>query len=395
MTATHDPSILSNSAHHSTINVLHVIGTLEIGGAESQLVTLAPILNNGHYDITVCCLQREGVQADILRAKGIKVVSLNMRLRYWFSAVIKLYRLIKQLNVQVVHTHLFHSSIWGRVVGKIAGVPVMMNTEHGMTLWKKWYHLFLARLTNSFTDKIIAVSEDIRQIRIDRENVPPQKIVFIPNSVNIEQFSQIKNRDQVRSELGIEPNTCVIGTVARLVPPKRLDYLLETAHLVREKKRQVHFLIIGDGPLRQKLEAQAEQLDLLTEHVQFLGSRHDIPDLLSALDIFVLSSEREGLPVSMLEAMAASLPIATTAVGGIPEVIQNGDNGLLVPPHEPDSLARAILSLVTDDTLRRLIAKQGYQTVKDRFSAVAVGQQITTLYDELLESKKKVNTYVH
>ena len=121
--------------------------------------------------------------------------------------------------------------------------------------------------------------------------------------------------------------------------------------------------------------------------MNFLGSRQDIPDLLSALDIFVLSSEREGLPVSLLEAMAASKPVVVTRVGGIPEVIQDGYNGLLVPPHDPLILAKAILTLVENSALRESLAKQGYQTVKVRFSTTAVGQQITTLYDDLMDKK--------
>jgi glycosyltransferase involved in cell wall biosynthesis len=279
--------------HLSAINVLHIIGTLQLGGAENQVVTLAPALSKGRYKVNVCCFQREGVQTDALRARGIDVVCLNMRLRYWPMAVYKLYRLIKQLNVRIVHTHLYETGIWGRVVGRLARVPVIVTTEHGMTLWKKRHHLFLERFVNHFTDKMIAVSEDIRQRRIHHQSIPPEKIVTIPNAVNIERFSKVNARHRVRAQLGLDSSAPLIGTVARLVPPKRLDYLLEAARMVCEAVPQARFLIIGDGPLRKKLEDQASQLGLLPEHLQFLGSRQDIPDLLSALDIFALSSERD------------------------------------------------------------------------------------------------------
>jgi len=385
---TKDSRSFSSISHHQlTINVLHVIDTLQLGGAENQVVTLAPALCNDRYTVHVCCLRREGVQADALRARGIHVVSLNMRLRYWPVAVYRLYRLIERLKPQIIHTHLCDAGIWGRLVGKLAGVPVIMTTEHGMTLWKKRHHLLLERFINRFTDKMIAVSEDIRQRRIHSEGVSPEKIITIPNAVNIERFSRINSREQVRTELEIETSSFVIGTVARLVPAKRLDCLLEAAREVCEAVPQARFLIIGDGPLREKLERQALQLDLTPHYVRFLGSRPDIPELLSAVDIFVLSSEREGLPVSLLEAMATSRPIVATQVGGIPQVIQDGYNGVLVSPHDPAGLAKAILTLMEDSTLREAVAREGYRTVETRFSVDVISKQIIELYDRLLEKK--------
>ena len=150
---------------------------------------------------------------------------------------------------------------------------------------------------------------------------------------------------------------------------------------------QARFLIIGDGPLREELEGQASRLGLTPQYARFLGSRLDIPELLSALDIFVLSSEREGIPVSMLEAMAASRPIVATRAGGIPQVIEDGHNGLLVSPHDPAGLSRAILTLIEDSALRGSVAREGHQTVEARFSVDVVGQQIIMLYDTLLGKK--------
>jgi len=381
-------SLSSISDPQRSINVLYIIHSLTWGGAENQVVTLAPALSSDRYTIHVCCLQREGVQADALRARGIQVVSLNMRLRYWPIAVYRLYRLIERLKPQIVHTHLYDAGILGRLVGKLAGVPVILTTEVGMTVWKKRHHLLLERFVNRFTDKMIAVSEDIRQRRIHLEGVSPEKIITIPAAVDIERFSRMNSREQVRTELEIETSSPVIGTVARLVAAKRLDYLLEAARVVCEAVPQARFLIIGDGPLREELEDQAMQLDLAPKYVRFLGNRQDVTDFLSAVDIFALSSEREGLPVSMLEAMAASRPVVATQVGGIPQVIQDGHNGLLVPPHDPASLAKAIITLIEDSTLRESVAREGYRTVEARFSTDAIGQQIIALYDCLLEKKE-------
>lgn len=370
------------------IDVLHIIPSLPLGGAENQLLTLAPVLNNDYFRVHVCCLRHEGILADKLRARGINVFSLNMRLRYWPIAVYKLYRLIQQLRPKIVHTHLYEAGVWGRVVAKIAGVPVILTTEHGMTLWKKCHHLLLERILNCFTDRMIAVSEDIRQRRIHHEGYSPEKIIMIPTAVDIKRFNQINAREQVRTELGIESSSPIIGTVARLVEAKRLDCLLEAAHLVCETIPQARFLIIGDGPLRDELEGQALQLNLAPQNVKFMGSRHDIPELLSTFDIFILSSEREGLPVSLLEAMAASKPVVATRVGGIPQVIEDGHNGLIISPHNPIGLAKAIFALIENNALRESLAREGYRTVDSHFSVDVVSHQIISLYDTLLENKR-------
>jgi len=351
------------------------------------VVTLTPALNNGRYQVHVCCLHHEGAQADGLRAKGIDVVCLNMRLRYWPVAVYRLYRLIRRRKVQIVHTHLYEPGILGPLVGRLAGVPVMVTTEHGMTLWKKRHHLLLQRWANGFTDKMIAVSEEIRQQRINREGVPADKIVTIPNAVDTTRFGWPGPRERVRAELQIGASSILIGTVGRLVPAKRYDCLLDAARIVCQAVPEARFLFVGDGPLRNELESRASQLALLPEQVRFLGSRQDVPDLLSALDVFVLSSEREGLPVSLLEAMAAARPVVATRVGGIPDVIQDGHNGLLVSPHDPAGMAAAVLSLARDGNLSRALAEQARQTAQSRFSVPAVSRRIIALYDALVETK--------
>ena len=368
------------------VNVLHIICSLPLGGAESQVVTLASTLNNDHYKIHVCCLRHEGIQANTLRAREIPVVALNMRVRYWPIAVYKLYRLIKQLKPQILHTHMNEAGIWGGMAGKLAGVPVIIATEHSIAFTRK-HHVFIEMLINYFADKRTAVSEEIRQCYIENKLGSPQKIITIPNAVEIERFDRPDSRNQLRTQIGVNASSPLVGTVARLVRPKRLDYLLEAARIVRDAAPQTRFLIIGDGPLRQELESQAERLGLTTDDVKFLGSRQDIPDLLSALDVFVLSSELEGLPVALLEAMAASKAIVATRVGAIPQVIQDGQNGLLVAPHDPAGLAKMILTLTGDSTLRASIAMEARRTVETRFSTKIVRQQFIALYNTLLEKK--------
>jgi glycosyltransferase involved in cell wall biosynthesis len=368
------------------INVLYVIGSLPFGGAENQVVTLASALNSDRYKIHVCCLRREGVLANVLRAREIQITSLNMRLRYWPIAVYRLYNLVKRLKPEIVHTHMYEAGLWGGMAGKLAGVPVIIATEHSIAFTRK-RHRIVELLINRFTDKRIAVSDEIRNCYIENHLGRPEKIITIPNTVDVERFTGLISRKELRKQLGVSISSLLIGTVARLVQPKRLDHLLQAARLVCDAIPQACFLIIGDGILREELEGQALTLGLAPENIKFLGSRQDIPDLLSTIDIFVLSSEMEGLPVAMLEAMAASRPVVATRVGAIPQVIQDGHNGLLISPHDPTGLAKAILTLIGDSTLRESLGREAYRTVEARFSTNVVCQQITALYEALLENK--------
>jgi glycosyltransferase involved in cell wall biosynthesis len=383
-----DRSSANNDASQASIRVLHIIHSLSWGGAENQVVTLAPLLNSDRYAICVCCLQSDGAQADILRAKGIQVISLKMRIRYFPIAVYRLFRLMKQLKPQIVHNNLLDAGIWGTLVGKLAGVPVVITSLYGMLNWKKTRHKPLVdRIVIHFTDMVIAVSEEIRQNFIKDRGISPTKITTIPSAVDIERFNGGKSADELRIQLGIKASAPIIGTVARLVRPKRLDYLLQAARIVCDAHSQACFLIIGDGPLHQDLRDQADKLKLSPQCVRFLGNRQDVADLYSGIDIFALSSETEGVPVSMLEAMAASRPVIATRVGGIPQVIKDGHNGLLVQPHHPEDLARAILSLIEDKRLRESIAIEGLRTTTTHYSASIISQQIIALYDDLLSQQ--------
>jgi glycosyltransferase involved in cell wall biosynthesis len=383
---TNDGVLVPTNEDYHPANVLFIIDSLPLGGAERQVVTLASSLNGNRYKFYVCCLRNEGVQANELRSNGIPVVSLKMRLRFWPMGMYRLYRLIRHLKPKIIHTHLYESGIWGRLVGIFTHTPVILTTEHSLPFPKRRY-LLLERITNHFTDKMIAVSEEIRQKCIHKQGVPPDKVITIPTAVDIAHFQGVKTRNHLRNELGMRDSSPLIGTIARLVRPKRLDYLLEAARLVCNKVPKARFVIIGDGPLREELNNQAEELGLIPGCVSFLGSRFDIPEILSSLDIFILSSELEGLPVALLEAMASTRPVIATRVGGIPQVIQDGYNGILVSPHDPTGLANAIFAVIEDNTLSRSMAIEGFRTIESRYSINAVGQQIVSLYDSMLKKK--------
>lgn len=373
----------------SKINLLHIISSLQIGGAEKQVVTLLKHLDKEKYRIILCCLHSGGPLEKEIKNKDVEIVLLRMRLRYIFFAMFKLIRLMKKEEIQIVHTHLYSDHLWGRIAARIAGVPVIVTTEHGRGMWKKGRHLLFERIANKFTDMRISVSEDVRQIRIQREHTLPEKVITISNSVNPDEFIVADSiRDDRIKELGINSDDLVIGAVARFDPDKALDKLLEAVSLVAKSIRNVKLILVGEGPLRKNLMDCAVRLTI-ADKVIFTGARTDIDELLSIIDVYVNSSIREGIPVSLLEAMAAKRAVVATNVGGNAEVINDESCGLIVEPNDIDALARGIISLLNDKALRERMGLKARARIQEHFSVKSQAGKIESLYEKILMSKFK------
>ena len=372
------------------INVLELIGSLNIGGAEKQVVGLARKLNKDKYNVTFCCLGGGGLLERELEGHDVDIVHLHFRARYFFVALFKLIRLLKSKKIDVFHAHLYLCGFWGRTAAVLAGVPVIMYTEQGRSLWKKRRHILFERMANHFTDMRIAVSKDIRALCIEREKTPPEKFAYIPNAVDADDYVVSKEKSQEKKrEIGLGDDDLVIGTVARLNFAKALEYMLQAFAMVRETLPNAKCLIVGDGELREDLENWAKKLGI-KDSTLFLGARTDIPELLSVMDVFVLSSITEGTPVSLLEAVVARIPSVATDVGGIPEVIENSVTGILVPSRDKDRLAQGIIGLLSDDVLRVNIIENAYVKVMENYSLTATTKQIEKIYDRFyMENSKK------
>lgn len=322
----------------------------------------------------------------------MKLIFLNFRLRYLPVSLGKLVFLLRQENAQIVHTHGFTPGVWGRVAAWLAGVPIIIAHEHGKTLWKKHHHLLFERFANRFTDLRIAVSRDILERRQQLEHTPASKMIVLSNGVDLDQF-QPGDPARIARELGLESFEFVIGTVGRLVEAKAYHDLIDAFACVRQKMEKSCLLFIGDGPLRSFLENYAREKNLTS--VIFLGAREDIPQLLCALNVFVLTSIREGLPVALLEAMAARLPVVATAVGGIPEVLEDGKNGFLVPPNSPEKIAEKIIELSQSQKLRDNLVSAAFGTIRQCYSIQKTTAVIEHIYNQLALEKIFGSTNPH
>jgi glycosyltransferase involved in cell wall biosynthesis len=298
--------------------------------------------------------------------------------------MVRLIRLLRREKVDILHTHMYSASRFGRIAGLIAGVPVMIATDHGHDPWKRWWHVAFDRVMLRYTDLRIGVSQDVADAIRAYENPSPEKLAIIPNGVDPARFEVPETeRARVRAELGIAEGVPLVGAVGRLVEEKAFHVLIEAISKLAVTSPGVRLVLVGDGPLRAELERCADDLGV-SERVIFAGMRMDVPSVLAALDVFAMSSKSEGLPVVLLEAMAAGKPIAATKVGGIPEVAADHEEALLVAPNNPSELARAIGELMADHTLADRLGKQARAKVVAHYSVAASVGKLEEVYRDLL-----------
>lgn len=361
-------------------HVAHVTGHMRTGGAERQLLNYLLAADHVEFRHSLVCMSKPGELADVAREAGIPVVQLPVRTRYAVATIRRWADWMRREDVAVIHTHMHHSAMWGRLGAIVGGVPVRVTTEHGMELWKGPVSLGIDRVLTRFTHRHIAVSEDCMATRLRREKVDPSKILLIPNGVPIPQdIGARPHRDRIRSELGIPDAAFVVGTVGRLVEPKGYEYLLEALRILRDSHPGALWLAVGDGDQRDMLTALADRLGI-ADAVVWAGRRGDVGQVLEAMDVWAMSSIREGLPVALLEAMAAGMPIVGTTVGGIPDAIRDGRDGLLVPPRDPGALSAAVERLMGDAGLAAALAASARARAVERYGIESVARRIEEIY---------------
>lgn len=351
------------------INILHLVNGLAIGGAELKLLELVTEIQRrfpDEYNQLVCSVGQGGPLEKQFAEIGIPPIVFNKRNRFDIRLVFRVADLIRTQKVHIIQTTLFYADVIGALAANLVGNVIHLSWEtvshsHGY-MHDRFYRNWAYRLAMKRVYRIIAVSEEIKTSLMIHQKIPSSKITVIHYGVNTEKFL-----NNSRSRKSKQENYPIIGIVGRLDPIKGHKYLLMALEKVKKVYPKLKCLIIGDGPIRGELETLSESLGL-RNNVEFLGFRRDVQSLLGLMDIFVLPSLSEGLPNSILEAMASSVPVVATNVGGIPEVITDKKNGLLVPPKDVDKLAEAILQLAGDSALRQNIIHGGLAMVSGEFS---------------------------
>jgi glycosyltransferase involved in cell wall biosynthesis len=375
-----------------TVRVLHVLGGTEFGGAIWVVQSYVEALMEHGCAVTICATADR--VTDLFRRVGCEIVEIPEMVRAIDPrrdaiAVAKLARVIRRRRFDVVHTHTSKGGIVGRAAARLAGVPIVLHTAHGFAFHERSsrrsmaVYVTLERLAARWSDRIITVSEFHRQWALDLGIGSPDKVVTIHNGISRARLAVSPSRTDVRQDLGLAEDDLVIASIGRLAAGKGLEDLVAALPEVLRAQPRARLLLAGDGPLRQELEAQVRAADL-EGSVRLPGFRQDVGDLLMAADLVAAPSLREGLSISVLEAMAMGRPIVATTIGSNRELIDDGVSGLLVPPDDAPSLTAALVSLLGDPDRAARFGSAARARFEAGFTERTMKEAVWALYAGLL-----------
>ena len=370
------------------LNVLQLIPTLDRSGAEKQMVLLAKGLPRDRFSVEVAALTRLGPLKAELDAAGIPVtlIGKNYKVDPW--ALARLTRFLKEKRFDVVQTWIYAADTYGRVAAHRAGVPVVVTSEMAVDLWKSRSELQIDRFLSRWTDRVVGNSKAVVDF-YRKAGIPDDRLAMIPSGIGAEE-PPVVDRADVRRGLDLPEDCPLLLFVGRLAAQKSVETLLSSLDLLQHVRPRVRALIVGDGPLRFRLEETARSFELLKDRrLQFLGHREDVPRLLAASDLLVLPSLYEGLPNVVLEAMRFRKPVVATSAPGTTEVVEDGVTGLLVPLRDPPALTRAIQRILDEPELGPKLGDAGRLRAEREFSVETMVERFATLYETIAQAKKR------
>ncbi len=373
------------------IKVAVFLNSVVRGGVEEHVILLCKNLSKERFESIVVCppLLAELIEDDL---EGFaRVVRIDIRSFSSLGEIMNLYRFLRKEGVDIVHSHLFFASRMSHFIARLAGVPVTIETGHIREAWRKGFlrtFYYIDRFYARFTDRFIAVSEAVAKYFVEVKGIGRERITVIANGINTGKFEPGTTDEarEFRSKLAIDKNSPLISVVARLDLQKGHTYLIKAAPSIIEKYPDIIFLIVGIGATLESLKAEVAALGLDKSFI-FAGFRKDIPAVMNGSDIIVLPSLYEGMPLAVIEAALSARPIVATAVDGTPEVLQDNETGLLVPPSDPESLSRAIIKLLDDPARAARMGRAARAHALTRFDIKRQARETEELYLKALADK--------
>lgn len=364
------------------IKLFHIISRIDIGGVERQLLSLVANLDKEKYDICVGYFEGKGELEREFQDTGIKTKKFKFIGLWDISIWRRLYQDMKANRYDIVHTHGFKADLYGAVFGKLAGVPVIISTVHNQEQYLKnpIIRLLEKWIISPIDDTIIVVSEGVKRFLIKTCGIPEGKIKKVYYGINPVDIKIDKSKD-IRAEFDIDKDGILIGCIGRLVEQKGHKYLIRAAKRVIEKIPEAKFLIVGRGKLEKDLRNLADRLNL-DSGIIFTGFRENVYSIIDKLNLIVMPSLWEGFGLVLLEAMTLGKPIVATDVGGIPEVVRDKEEGILVSPQDPKALAEAIILLLEDQSLASRLGETGKLAVRERFSVARMVEEVELIYNK-------------
>ena len=373
-------------ASFKPIRVLHLISSSGVLGAERVILELATQSELTEFKIAIGVFENSKNPnlelAQVAKELGLEVQVFPCNARWDKNTIRTIKGYLDRANIQILHSHNYKSNFyaWRALSSKNVRWVV---TNHGRRFGPK---LFIYNLLDAFivrsADKVIAVSEQIAT-KMKLAGIGDEKICLIENGVNLDRFSRNTASNSIKESLGIKKQALVIGAVGSLTKEKGHSYLLKAVPKVVQGFPEAIFLLVGDGEERPSLEKMVSKLGI-KDKIIFAGARKDVPQLLPMLDVFVLPSLNEGLPMALLEAQAARIPVIATRVGAIPKVVKDGVTGALMPPKDPGAIAKAVIQILFDKKVAAAMAEKGFERILNNFSCKKMASKYLSLYKELL-----------
>jgi L-malate glycosyltransferase len=372
------------SAPRPRLRIAYVIKEMVMGGSQTHLTQVLRLLDRERFDPVLYCLTGKGPLMETVRSLGVPIVSptphMSFRGPSLLVRVAALARALRRDGIDIVHNYLLRANLVGAVSARLARVPIVLCSKRGCH-WRKGFELVGAKIGNNLANCVMVNAEAVREFVHGNEGCPREKMVVIPSGVDTDRFHPLPAA-QFKARLALPEDRCVVGVVTRMRVRKGVDEFIRAIARVRETHPNAHGVIVGEVSLDDSLQELVRALGL-EEHLTLLGRRSDMPEVLSAFDVFVLSSHDEGMSNAILEAMAMEKPVVATDVGGTGEVVRHGQSGLLVPPKDPEPLAIAISEILGQPARAHEMGRLGRRIVEEGFSAHAMVRQMEQLYLDL------------
>lgn len=367
--------------------IMQVTWSLVAGGAEMYAFTIARGLDPARYRVFMCAIDQGGALEPEVKASRIPYRIMNRKPGIDLKLMWRMYRLFRETGATVIQTHHFNQLFYSFIGAKLTGAKIL-HTEHSIEVYKQRRFRIALRLLSIFCEKVIAIGSEGAGVLTDQVGIPKRKVLIMRAGVDVAKFNE--SRSDARSTLGLSEGDRVITIVARLYPEKNHILLLNAFKQVMNysgdfnapgsSRGHYRLLIAGEGTQRQRISDEIARLGL-QDSVQLMGVRRDVATLLVASDVFVLSSDREGLPIAVLEAMAAGIPVVATAVGDLPSVVEDSVTGRVVPPGDANAMAAAISDILSDPDRAREMGQRGREIAASKYSLQATINQ----YEKLLQ----------
>lgn len=362
---------------------MQLIYSLQMGGSEKVAFDISSNLNRDMFQPHVCALDVDGALAAELAAGNIPHHVLY-RKGVELGVFRRLYRLFRANRIDVVHTHHFTQLFYSALPARLAGARIVHTEHEFFSYMTSGVQRAFIRPASHLCDQFTVVGPEVSNYFVRTIGIPADRIVVVPNGVNVNALTY--DRDTARRELGIGPAAVTIGTIGRLEPEKDQATLLEVIRRIRARHVGAQLIIAGDGSCAQALQTAASSLGV-ADATLFLGYRRDIARILAAIDVFVLPSIREGLPIALIEAMAARKPVVASAIGSVGDLVRDGENGLLAPAGDARAFSDAVHRLLESSALRTKLGQAARRTVESSFSLAAVVKTYENIYQAAVTNK--------